>query len=151
MGEELNRRHHFVVGVFVAKGYVVHFLEGVQDEEKASVLHGADAVLIIEAVVPKSLELLLLPRFDLSRDRGFVFAEGGVVPVERDRYSRLVLVCRVRKYKAGDFSSFIAGKTNRKTCLKEDFLYSSEVVVLRLADDWGEGLDCGFEFGGDVG
>ena len=68
MGEELERRHHFVVGVFVAEGDVVHFLEGVQDEKTASVLRGSDAVLVVEASVPKRLELSLLPRLGLSRD-----------------------------------------------------------------------------------
>ena len=106
MGEEFERRHHFVVGVFVAEGDVVNFLEVVQDEETESLLPGADAVLIIEADVPKCLELLFLPRFGLSPDRGVVFVEGGVVLVEQDRYPGLVLVSRVRKYEAGEFSSF---------------------------------------------
>ena len=62
----------------------------------------------------------------------------------------MVIVGRVGKYKASDFSRFQAGEENQETCLKEDFLYSSEVVILRLADEWGEGLYGGFEFGGDV-
>ena len=112
MGEELEQRHHFVVGVFVAEGDIVHFLEGVQDEETASVLCGSDAVFIVEAGVPKRLELLLLPRFGLSCDRWVVFFEGGVVLVGRDLHPGLVLVSRVGKYEAGDFSRFRAGKAN---------------------------------------
>ena len=67
MGKELERRHHFVVGVFVEEGDKVHFLEGVQDEEMESMLCGANAVLIIKADVSKRLEILLLPSFGLSR------------------------------------------------------------------------------------
>ena len=114
-------------------------------------LCGADAVLIIKADVPKRLELLLLPRFGISCYRGVVFGEGGVVLVKRDCYPGLGLVRRVRKYEAGDFSRFRAGEANLETYLKEHFLYSLEVVVLRLADNWGEGLDGGFVLGGHVG
>ena len=81
MGEELEQRNHFVVAVFVAEGYVVHFLEGVQDENKASVLCGLDAVLVVKVSVPKRLEILLLPRFGLSRDRWVVLIVGDVVLV----------------------------------------------------------------------
>ena len=112
MGEEIERRHHFVVGVFVAEGDVLHFLEGVQDEETASVLRGSDAVLIVEAGVPKRLDLSLLPRSGLSRDRWFVFIEGGFVLVERDRHPGLVLVSRFGKDEASDFSSFRAVEAN---------------------------------------
>ena len=55
MGKDLERSHHFVVGVFVAEGDVVHFLKGVQYEETASVLCGLDAFLVIKAGVPKCL------------------------------------------------------------------------------------------------
>ena len=122
----------------------MYFLEGMQDEKTASVLRGTDAVLIIEAGVPNRLELSLIPSFGLSCDQGVVFVEGGVVLVEQDRYPGLVLVGRVSKYKASDFFSFRASEANRETFLKEEFVYSSEVVVLPLADDWGEGLDGGF-------
>ena len=114
-------------------------------------LCGADAVLIIKADVPKRLEHSLLTRFGISCYRGVVFVEGGVVLVEQDRYPGLGLVRRVRKYEAGDFSRFRAGEANLETYLKEHFLYSLEVVVLRLADNWGEGLDGGFVLGGHVG
>ena len=60
----------------------MHFLEGMQDEEAASVLRGLDAVLIFESGVPNRLELLLILRFGLSRDRLFIFVQGGVVLVE---------------------------------------------------------------------
>ena len=129
----------------------MHFLEGLQDKDTASVLRGSYAVLIVEGVVPKRLELSLLPRFGLSRDRWVIFVEGGVVLVKRDRHPGLVLVSRVRKEEDDEFSSFRAGEANRETCLKEDLSYSLEVVVLWLDDDWGESLDGGFEFGGDVG
>ena len=112
MGKEIERRHNFVVGVFVAEGDVVYFLEGVQDEETASVICVADTVLIIKAGVPKSLELSLLPRFGLSCYRGVVFVEGGTVLVKRDCYPRLVFVSRIRKYEASEFSSFQAGEAN---------------------------------------
>ena len=124
MGEEIERRHHFVVGVFIAEGYIVHLLEGVQDEETASVLCGADTVLIVEAGVPKLLEISLLPRFGLSNDRWVVFVEGGVVLVKQDRHPEMVLVSRVGKERAGEFSSFRAGEENQETCMKEDLLYS---------------------------
>ena len=69
MDEELKRRHHFVVGVFVTEGDVVHFLEGVQDENTASMLRGLVAVLVFKASIPKLLELLLLPSFGTLRDQ----------------------------------------------------------------------------------
>ena len=151
MGEEIERIHHLVVGVFIAEGNVVHCLEGVQDEEASSVLCGSDPVLIVEAGVPKRLELLLLPHFGLSRDQWVVFVEGGVVLVKLYCHPGLVLISRAGKDESCDFSIFQAGKANQETCLKEDLSHSSEVVVLRLDDDWGEGLDYGFKFGGDIG
>ena len=60
----------------------MHFLEGTKDKKTASVLHGLDAVLVFEASVPKLLEILLLPRFGISRDQWVVLVEGGVVLVE---------------------------------------------------------------------
>ena len=99
-------RHHFIVGVFVAEGDIVHFLEGVQDEETKSVLRGVDAALIVKAGVPKRMDLSLLPRFGLSRDRWVVFIKGGVVLAEQDLHPRLVILSRVGKYEAGEFSSF---------------------------------------------
>ena len=68
MGEDLEQRHHFIVGVFAAEGDVVHFLEGVQYEKKESVISGSDAVLVVEASVTKRLELSLLPRVGISHD-----------------------------------------------------------------------------------
>ena len=68
MGRELEQRHHFIVGVFFAEGDLMYLLEGVKDEETASVICGADAVLVVKAGVPKRLELLLLPCFGVSRD-----------------------------------------------------------------------------------
>ena len=106
MGEELERRYHLVVGAFVSEGGVMYLLKGVKDEETASVLCGADGVLVVEACVPKRLDILLLPRFDISREKWVVFVKGVIILVERGRYPWLVLVCRVRKYKAGDFYSF---------------------------------------------
>ena len=129
----------------------MYFLEGMQDEKTASVLRGSYTVLVFKASVPKRLDLSLLPRFGLSRDQWVVLVEGGVVLVERDRHPGLILVGRVGKDEAGDFSCFRAGKENRETRMEEDLSYSSEVVVFGLANDWGEGLDGGFEFGGDVG
>ena len=54
----------------------MHFLEGLQNENKASMLRGLDAVLIVEAGVPKRQKLSLLPRFGISCDRWVVFIEG---------------------------------------------------------------------------
>ena len=85
MGEELERRHYFVVGVFVTEGYVVYPLKGVEDEETASVLGGADTVLVVVAGIPKRLELPLIPRFCLSDDRWVVFVKGGIVLAEQSR------------------------------------------------------------------
>ena len=56
MGEELERGHHFVVGVFVMEGDVMYLLEDVEDEERSYVLGGTYAVLVIDAGVPKRLE-----------------------------------------------------------------------------------------------
>ena len=63
----------------------------------------------------------------------------------------MILVSRVKKYEDGDFSSFRAGEANRETCLKEELSYSSEVIALWFAGDWGEDLDGVFEFSGNVG
>ena len=60
----------------------MQFLKGVQDEDMASVLCGADFVLIIEEGVPKRLDLSLLSRFSLSSDQWVVFIEGGIALVE---------------------------------------------------------------------
>ena len=43
-------------------------LEGVEDEETASVLGGADAVLVLEAGVPKLLDILLISHFGIFGD-----------------------------------------------------------------------------------
>ena len=94
MGEELEQRHHFVVGVFVAEGDAVNFLEGVEDENTASVLHVAGAVLVFEASVPKRLEISLLPRFGILHDLWVVLIEGGVVLGERDCHHGLILLGR---------------------------------------------------------
>ena len=77
-----------------------------QDEKTESVLCGLDAVLVVEASVPKRLDLLLLPRFGLSHDRWVVLVEGGVILVKRDCHPGLILVGRVGKDEAGDFSVF---------------------------------------------
>ena len=107
--------------------------------------------MIVEVGVPKRLEIVLLPRFGLSCERWVVFVEGCVFLVKQGCYPRLVLVGRFRKYEANDFYRFRDGKANRETCLQEDFPYSSEAVVLWLANDWGEVLNGGIEFGGDIG
>ena len=62
--------------------------------------------MFVKAGVPKRLELLLLPRFGLSRDQWFVFVKRGIVLVKRFRHPWLVLVRHVREYEAGDFYSF---------------------------------------------
>ena len=46
----------------------MYLLKGMDDEETASVLGGADAVLVVEAVFTKRLEFLLLPRFGIFGD-----------------------------------------------------------------------------------
>ena len=68
MGEDLERRHHFIVGVFVVEGDVMYLLEIMKDEETTSTIFGAYAVLVIESGVSKFLELPLLPRFGVSHD-----------------------------------------------------------------------------------
>ena len=91
----------------------MYLLKGVYNEETAPMLCGADAVLIVEAGVPKRLELSFLPQFGLSRERWVIFVEGGFFLVERGHYPGLFLVGCVRKYEASDFSSFRAGRANR--------------------------------------
>ena len=88
-----------------------------KDEETASVLGGADAVLVIEEGVPKRLELLLLTCFGLYGDIWVVFVKGGIFLIERCRYPRLVLVGRVGEYKAGEFSGFRTFKADQETRL----------------------------------
>ena len=78
MGEELEQRHHLVLDVSIEEGDVEHFLNGMRDEEAASVLCGLDTVLIFKAGVPKYLEILLLPWFGLSREQCIIFVEGTV-------------------------------------------------------------------------
>ena len=90
----------------------MHFLERVQDEKTASMLCGSDAVLVFEASVTKRLELSLLPRFGILHDRWVVLVKGDVVLVKQDRHPGLILVCSVRKDKAGDFSRFRASEEN---------------------------------------
>ena len=92
-----------------------------KDEETPFVLGGVDEVLVVEAGVPKRLELPLFPRFGISGDRWVVFVEGGIVLVERSCYSWLVLVGRVGEYEAGEFSSFRSGEADRETRLEEYF------------------------------
>ena len=150
MGEELEWGHHFVVGVFVAEGDVVDLLEDVDNEEPASVLGGMDAVLVVKAGVPERLDFSLFPRFGVSDDQWIVFVEGIIVLVEQCRYPRLILVDHIRENKTGDFYGFRTGKADQETRLEEDFLDSSKVVVLWLADDWGESLNGGLGFGGYV-
>ena len=84
----------------------MHFLKGMQDEKKESMLLGSDAVLVVKAGVPKRLDILLLPRFGLSREQWVVLVEGGVVLVKQDCHPKLILVGRVGKDEAGEFSRF---------------------------------------------
>ena len=83
-----------------------------KDEEKASVLGGADEILVIKAGVPKRLEISLLPHFGLSGDCWVLFLKGGIVLVERCHYPRFVLVGRVGEYKAGKFAGFRTGEAD---------------------------------------
>ena len=59
----------------------MYLLEGVEDEETASVVGGTYVVLIVEAGFPKSLEFSLLPRFGIFGDRCIVLFEGSGVLV----------------------------------------------------------------------
>ena len=54
----------------------MYLLKVTKDEDTASMLCGADAVLIVEAGAPKRLELLFLPNFGLSCDQWDVFVKG---------------------------------------------------------------------------
>ena len=132
------------------EGDVVDLLKVVKDKDTASVLGGADTVLVIKAGVPKNLELPLFPHLSLSGDRWVVFVEGDIVLVKQCHHSWLVLVGRIGEYEAGEFAGFRTGKADQETRLKEELSYSSEVVVLWLDVDGGEGINGGFEFGGDV-
>ena len=84
----------------------MYLLEGVEDEETASVIGGADAVLVFEAGVPRRLNFLLLPRFGIFGDRWIVFVEGGIFLVERLHYPWLIFVRRIREDEAGEFVCF---------------------------------------------
>ena len=57
-------------------------LEGVEHEEPASMLGGADEVLVIKAGVPKRLEFSLLSRFGIFGCLRTVLVEGGIFLVE---------------------------------------------------------------------
>ena len=88
-----------------------------KNEETAYVIRGADAVLVVEAGVPKRLKLLLLQRFGRFCDRWVVFVKGGIVLIKRGHLPWLVLVSRVGKYEAGDFSIFEpARRVERHVC-----------------------------------
>ena len=76
MREEGKRQHHFVVGVVVAEGDVVHLLEGVEYELTASVIGGADSVLVAEAGRPQDLLFALLPCVGVCVDGQVIFVEG---------------------------------------------------------------------------
>ena len=95
----------------------MYLLKVTKDEDTASMLCGADVVLVVEAGVPNRLELPLLPRLGISPDLWVVFVEGGIVLAEKGRYPGLVLVGRFRKYEAGDFSRFRSGEADQETCL----------------------------------
>ena len=125
-------------------------LEGMEDEDTESMLVGVYAVLVIEAGVTKRLDLSLFPQFGLSGDLWVTFVDGGIVLVERCRYPQLILVGHVWEYKDGDFDGFRTGELNQEKRLEENFSDSSEVVVLWLADNGGEGLNVGFKFCGYV-
>ena len=125
-------------------------LEGVEDEETASVLGGVYTVLVIKVGVPKRLEFALFPHFGLSGDRWVICFEGGIVLVERSHYPQLIIVGRVMEYDTSDFDGFRTGEADRETRLGEDFFDSLKVVVLWLAGNGSEGLDGSFEFCGNV-
>ena len=76
----------FCSNVFISEGDVVYLLEGVEDEETASVIGGADVVLVFEAGATKRLDFLLLPHFGIFGDRWIIFVEGRIVLVELFRY-----------------------------------------------------------------
>ena len=92
------------------------------DEETASVLGGAYAVLVIEAGVPKCPEVSLFPCFGLSSDHWVVFVKGGIVLVKQCRYLRFILVGRGGEYKTVEFDGFRVGEVDRETRLEEEFL-----------------------------
>ena len=128
----------------------MYLLKGVEDEETASVLSGADAVLVFEAGVSKRLDFSFLTHFGIFGDRWILFVKGGIVLFERCRYPKLIFEGRIREKEAGDFACFRASKTDLETRLEENFFDSLKVVVLWLADDGGEGLNGGFVVCGDV-
>ena len=59
----------------------MYLLKGVEDEETASVLRGADAVLVFEAGVSKRLDFSFLTHFGIFGDRWIVLFEGSGVLV----------------------------------------------------------------------
>ena len=128
----------------------MYLFKGVEDEETASVLGGADTVLVVETDFPKRLEFLLIPRFGIFGDLWIIFIEGGVVLVEKLRHPWLIFLGCIGEDKASGFTCFRTGEADLETRLKEEFLDSSKVVVLWLANEGVEGLDGGFIFCGDV-
>ena len=148
--EEGERRHHFVVGVVVAEDDVVHLLEGVEGELMASVLGGADAVLVAEAGGPQGLLLLLLPRVVFRVNGRVVFVEGGFIHFEQIGYLWLSEVDVVGEDEAGDFAWFRTGKADQQASLEEDFSDLPKVLVLWRT--YGGREDCygGLEFSSDV-
>ena len=64
----------------------MYLVEGVEDGKTASVLGGADKVLVFKAGVSKCLEFSLLPLFGIFGDFWIVFVKGGIVLVKRFRY-----------------------------------------------------------------
>ena len=82
VGKDLERRHHFVVGVFVVEGDVFRLVEGVEQELVPAVLCAGNASLILQFGGPDSLFLFLLPRRGFLRDGGIIFGKGGFFLVE---------------------------------------------------------------------
>ena len=148
--EEGERQHHFVVSVVVVEGDVVHLLDGMEDELTASMIGGADAILVAEAVGPQGLIFVLLPHVGFRIDRLVLFVEGVFVIVERLVYPQLSEVDVVDKDEAGDFSWFLTGEADLQAYLEEDFPGLLKVVVLWRTNDEHEGCDCSLKFSGDV-
>ena len=64
----------------------MYLVEGVEDGKTASVLGGADKVLVFKAGVSKCLEFSLLPLFGIFGDFWIVFVEGGIGLTELCHY-----------------------------------------------------------------
>ena len=84
----------------------MYLVEGVEDGKTASVLGGADKVLVFKAGVSKCLEFSLLPRFGIFGDHWIVSVKGSIVLIEQCHYPWSIFVGRIGEDETDDFACF---------------------------------------------